>query len=80
MASQGFAELWSQHSIEDSAMDSVHVKLPGRVARFERITFGLLERYDLRLILHVPEIPALPGPARPGTELSRAGWCTCRHP
>jgi transcriptional regulator with XRE-family HTH domain len=64
-ASPEFTELWSQHSIENSAMDNVHVKLTGGAARFERITLGLLERYDLRLILHVPEISAEGGPQRP---------------
>jgi hypothetical protein len=47
--------IWSQHITHDSMMDRVEIRLPdGGVGEFERITLGLLERYDLRLVMHIP--------------------------
>lgn len=50
-----FAQIWGRHEICDSTMDDVCVRLPdGRVRKFKRITLGLFERYDMRLVLHLP--------------------------
>jgi transcriptional regulator with XRE-family HTH domain len=50
-----FAKIWKQHTTCDSTMDYVELKLPdGGVGRYERLILGLLERYDVRLVLHVP--------------------------
>lgn len=62
-ASPEFAEIWSQHATWDSTMDYLELRMPdGRAGRFERITLGLLERYDLRLVLHVPMGGYVPPP------------------
>ena len=62
-----FARIWTQHATCDSSMDSVELRLPdGGVGQFERITLGLLERYDVRLVLHVP----VPGHQRQLSQLT----------
>lgn len=53
--SPDFADIWERHETCDSTTDRVDLRLPdGEVARFRRITLGLFERYDVRLVLHIP--------------------------
>lgn len=50
-----FAKIWKQQATCDSMMDYVELELPdGGVGRFERLMLGLLERYDVRIVLHIP--------------------------
>jgi transcriptional regulator with XRE-family HTH domain len=50
-----FADIWARHGTCDSTTDYVKLRSPsGCVKKFERITLGLFERYDIRLVLHIP--------------------------